>query len=375
MSHAKKTIVVAMSGGVDSSVAAALLVREGYAVIGAYMKNWSSAEDVAGMACGPGCGWEQERADALRVAAVLGIPFHTFDFEKEYRERVVGYMVREYAAGRTPNPDVLCNREVKFDLFLKAAEALGADMIATGHYARVTQDVDGTFAMLSGIDENKDQTYFLHTLTQAQLSKTLFPIGHLPKSEVRALARKFALPTAEKKDSQGICFVGKVDLSEFLKDKIPQTPGSIVTTDGVKVGEHQGIAPFTIGQRHGLGIGGGPPYFVVRKDMAKNALVVARADDPRALLSDTAVVSMMHWIAGEAPALPLACEVRIRYRQPLQKAVLDSRLRGNDSEGGNDKEGDSELFLRFAEPQRAVSPGQFAVLYDRERCLGGGVIE
>lgn len=362
MEYSRKKIVVAMSGGVDSSVVAGILVREGHEVIGAYMKNWSSSVDDAGMVCGPECGWEQERADALRVAATLGIPFETFDFEAEYRERVVGYMVREYAAGRTPNPDVMCNKEVKFDLFLKAAEALGADYIATGHYARIGRDEAGRYTLLAGVDDNKDQSYFLHRLTQEQLSKTLFPVGDFPKPEVRKLAREFGLPTAEKKDSQGICFIGKVDLATFLKDKIPQKPGAIVTTDGVVVGEHDGIAPYTIGQRQGLRVGGGPAYFVVRKDMAKNALVVARADDPKALLSEMADVSEMHWISGAVPTMPFECSVRARYRQTLQKVRVEN--------------GDGGLVrLRFAESQRAISPGQFAVLYDGERCLGGGVIE
>ncbi|MEY4723552.1 MAG: hypothetical protein RLZZ324_1065, partial [Candidatus Parcubacteria bacterium] len=271
-----KKILVAMSGGVDSSVVAALLVRDGHHVEGAFMKNWSDEAD----ACTGGCGWQDERADALRVAATLGIPLHTFDFESEYRARVMDYMVREYAAGRTPNPDVLCNKEVKFDLFLRAAEERGFDMIATGHYARVVHageavpasQVPGTKVpaslgtplsprqmLLAGRDANKDQSYFLHRLSQQQLAKTLFPIGDMEKPEVRRLAREFALPTAAKKDSQGICFIGQVDLPEFLRTKIAQRPGAFVTPAGEKVGEHQGIAPFTIGQRHGLGMGGGDP--------------------------------------------------------------------------------------------------------------------
>ena len=352
---AKKKIMVAMSGGVDSSVVAALLVAEGHDVTGAFMKNWSDTADP----CSGECAWKRERQDALRVAATLGIPFETFDFEEEYRRDVVDYMVREYAAGRTPNPDVMCNSKVKFDPFLKRSLAMGADMIATGHYARVERGTDGPISMLAGADPGKDQSYFLHRLTQEQLSRTLFPIGHLLKSDVRKLAVGFGLPTAQKKDSQGICFIGKVDLSEFLSTKIQGIPGPIMTTDGREVGRHNGVAPFTIGQRHGLGIGGGAPYFVVGKDVAKNAVIVAREDG--ALMSSLLVASDAHWIAGEPPTLPFSCAVRIRYRQPLQEAAVSGHAEG--------------LLVEFARPQRAITPGQFAVFYDGERCLGGAVIE
>jgi tRNA-specific 2-thiouridylase len=356
MQTGRKKIIVAMSGGVDSSVAAALLVREGHEVIGAFMKNWSDEADP----CTGECTWKAERQDALRVATTLGIPFETFDFEAEYRAQVVEYMVREYAAGRTPNPDVMCNKEVKFGLFLDRALALGADAVATGHYARVTER-EGTFRLLAGVDANKDQSYFLHRLDQRQLSRTLFPIGHLPKPEVRALAREFGLPTAEKKDSQGICFIGKVDLKGFLEAKIPARTGPIVTVGGNVVGRHRGIAPFTVGQRHGLGIGGGAPYFVVEKDVRRNALVVAREDEnPAVLFASTLVAEEAHWIAGRPPAFPLACKTRIRYRQPLQDATVEA-------EGTN-------LHVSFSAPQRAVTPGQFAVFYDGDECLGGSVI-
>lgn len=351
MSKKRLKIVVGMSGGVDSSVTAALLVKEGHEVIGAFMKNWSESIDP----CTGQCSWKEERADALRVAATLGIPFETFDFEKEYREAVVDYMCREYAAGRTPNPDVMCNKHVKFELFVKKALEHGADAIATGHYARVRQGVAGKYELLAGIDPDKDQSYFLHQLDQRQLSRTLFPIGHLRKSEVRALARGFKLPTAEKKDSQGICFIGKVNLAGFLKDRLTQRPGPIISTDGHVVGRHGGIAPFTIGQRHGMGLGGGAPYFVIEKDAARNTLVVARQEDQ--LLAPALELENTHWIAGTPPAMPHACKVRIRYRQPLQDASID---------GGT---------IRFEEPQRAISSGQFAVLYDGEYCLGGGVIK
>ncbi len=355
MLEPKKKILVAMSGGVDSSVAAALLLREGYDVAGAFMKNWSDEADP----CTGECSWQKERQDAIRVAATLGISFQTFDFEEQYRANVVEYMVREYAAGRTPNPDVMCNKMVKFDLFLRRAEELGFDMIATGHYARGLSP-KGTVpaVLLTGLDKNKDQSYFLHQLNQYQLSKTLFPIGELQKSQVRQLAREFALPTAEKKDSQGICFIGKVDLTQFLAEKIPAHVGPIVTTDGRVIGRHRGVAPFTIGQRHGLGLGGGAPYFVVEKDVRRNTVVVAREDD--ALLAKSLIATDIHWISGTAPTLPLECAARIRYRQPLEAATVSADAAG--------------IRVDFKNSQRAISPGQFVVFYDGEMCLGGAVI-
>ena len=348
----KMKITVAMSGGVDSSVAAALLVRAGHDVNGAFMKNWSDEADP----CTGECSWKAERQDALRVAATLGIPFETYDFEDDYRREVVEYMVREYAAGRTPNPDVMCNSKVKFHLFLRKALQSGADMIATGHYARVQGG-----ELLAGVDANKDQSYFLHRLTREQLSRTLFPVGHLPKPEVRRLAAEFGLPTAAKKDSQGICFIGKVDLAKFLGARIEPRVGPIVTVDGHVVGRHAGAVPFTIGQRHGLGIGGGAPYFVVEKDVARNTVVVAHADDEAAVSARALTASEAHWTLGAPPAASFDCKVRIRYRQPLQDCTV--------SVDG------ASLRVDFAKPQRAVSPGQFAVFYDGDRCLGGAVIE
>lgn len=366
MKTSRRKILVAMSGGVDSSVAAALLLKEGHEVIGAFMKNWSEDAD----ACTGDCGWLRERADAVRVAAHLGIPFETLDFEKEYKAAVVDYMVREYAAGRTPNPDVMCNREIKFGPFLAAARERGCDAIATGHYARVDAELrshGGTevrrHRLLAGVDPNKDQSYFLHRLDQEQLSRTLFPVGGLLKPEVRRLAAAFGLPTAEKKDSQGICFIGKVDLAGFLRDRLPpQKPGYIVTVKGEVVGKHDGLVPFTIGQRHGLGIGGGAPFYVVRKDLERNCLIVTDVPDDPALLSVRLEADDLHWISGEVPALPLRCGVRIRYRQPLQPATVTVGNRPG------------TLRVDFETPQRAVSPGQFCVFYDGETCLGGGVI-
>lgn len=350
----KKKIVMGMSGGVDSSVAAALLVREGHEVTGAFMKNWSDEAS-------EGCGWKAERRDAIRVAAMLDIPLLTFDFEEQYRERVMEYMIREYAAGRTPNPDVLCNSQVKFDLFLEEAKKTGAEHIATGHYARVVRGTDGECRLGVPADKGKDQTYFLNQLSQEQLRAALFPLAGLQKSEVRALAKTFGLPVAEKKDSQGICFIGKVNLKEFLADRIAGRRGPIVTTDGHVVGVHEGIAPYTIGQRHGLGIGGGTPYFVVHKDMRRNTLVVAGGVDPQELYASGLHAGPMHWITGRPPALPLPCHARIRYRQPLQEVIV-TRICGG-------------VRVRFTDPQRAISPGQFLVLYKDDICLGGGVIE
>ncbi len=363
MSQPKRKIMVAMSGGVDSSVAAALLLREGHEVTGAFMKNWSDEADP----CTGECGWKKERQDALRVAATLGIPFETFDFEAEYRRDVVEYMVREYAAGRTPNPDVLCNSKVKFKLFLQKALEIGADMIATGHYARVTHagearpdgTVTSTHELLAGVDGNKDQSYFLNQLTQEQLSRTLFPVGQLPKPEVRRLAAEFGLPTADKKDSQGICFIGQVDLREFLGEKISGVPGEVVTRDGRSVGRHEGIAPYTVGQRHGLGIGGGAPYFVVDKDLARNVVTVSRNESD--LLASALVADQAHWIAGAPPSRKFRCRARIRYRQPLQDCTVSVAH-------------DGTLQAEFDQPQRAISPGQFVVFYHGDVCLGGAVI-
>lgn len=349
-----KKIVVALSGGVDSAVAAALLKERGYTVTGVYMENWKKSKLT------PHCTTEEDRRDALRVALHLGIPFRTVNFEKEYEARVIDYFYREYASGRTPNPDVMCNKEIKFKAFLAKALSLGADMIATGHYARV-EHTDDQCSLLKGSDPNKDQSYFLHMMTQQQLSRTLFPVGGLTKPEVRAKARTWKLPNAERPDSQGICFVGQVNISQLLQQRIHERPGNVRTSHGVVVGRHRGLAFYTIGQREGLGIGGGVPYYVAAKEPATNTLIVAHGNQDEALYAKALTASHPHWIAGIPPAFPFHCEAVIRYRQPVQAATILLHENG--------------LLVRFKEPQRAVTPGQSVVFFKGEECLGGAVIE
>ncbi len=338
-----KRVYVGLSGGVDSSVTATLLQQEGYAVTGVYMKNWS--QDLPGMKCP----WQEDLRDARAVAAKLGIPFKVFDFESEYRSQVVGYMIAEYQAGRTPNPDVMCNQEIKFKLFLDAALADGAEAIATGHYARVE---DGR--LLRAKDDQKDQTYFLYRVSQAALEKTLMPIGDYTKPEVRKLAVQFNLPTATKKDSQGICFIGQVGMKDFLKQYITAQPGSIMH-NGQEIGQHDGAVFYTIGQRQGLGVGGGKPYYVTAKNMATNTVYVT--DDPNDLELQTDRVQLddVHWI-GEKPAHDVKLQARFRHRGELVDCTI----------------GENELSLD--KPVNALAAGQSAVLYDNDGCLGGGIM-
>jgi len=341
-------VYVGMSGGVDSSVTAALLQEQGYEVTGVYMKNWS--QDLPGFQCP----WKEDYQDAKRVAVQLGIPFKMYDFETEYRQRVVDYMLDGYKAGITPNPDIMCNQEIKFKLFLDTALADGADMIATGHYARIEDN-----KLLAGKDENKDQSYFLYRVTKDALKHSLMPIGDLEKPEVRRLAKKFGLATADKKDSQGICFVGKVGIREFLEQFVETEPGNIIDQFGRSVGEHDGALFYTIGQRHGLNVGGGLPYYVVGKDMDKNEVYVTTDLDDERLWKTELRLTGVHWING-TPDLTKSYDVRTRYRQALIKCSLNS-------------EGDS-LSVNLDEPVRAITPGQSAVFYNRDRCLGGGIV-
>jgi tRNA-specific 2-thiouridylase len=339
-----KKVYVGMSGGVDSSVTAALLKEQGYAVTGVYMKNWS--QDLPGFTCP----WKEDYQDAKRVATQLGIDFKMYDFEKEYRSRVVDYMLDGYKAGITPNPDIMCNQEVKFKLFLETALADGADLIATGHYARIK---DGQ--LLTGLDPNKDQSYFLYRVTSEALQKSLMPIGEYKKPEVRQLARKFGLATAEKKDSQGICFVGKVGIREFLEQFVETEPGDILDQNGVKIGQHDGALFYTIGQRHGLDVGGGLPYYVVGKDMDKNEVYVTTDLNDKHLWRRELQLTSLHFIDGKPK--PGNYQVRTRYRAPLVRGTLGS--------GGK---------LTLHEDVRAVTPGQSAVLYDGDLCVGGGIV-
>ena len=343
-------VFVGMSGGVDSSVTAALLQEQGYDVTGVYMKNWS--QDLPGMVCP----WKEDYQDAKRVAVQLGIPFKMYDFEAEYRQRVVDYMLREYRAGRTPNPDIMCNQEVKFGIFLETALADGADIIATGHYARVQ---DGR--LFTALDQEKDQTYFLYRVTEDALRRTLMPIGEFKtKAEVRAVAKRFGLATASKKDSQGICFVGKVGIKDFLLYELGEQPhGNIVDSNDVIVGEHDGALFYTIGQRHGLNIGGGLPYYVTGKSVEKNEVYVTRDLQDKHLWHQELSLTDLHWI-NDPPQAGKAYQVRVRYRAPLVAGEVD--ISG------------TKAVVRMREEVRAITPGQSAVLYDDDRVVGGGIV-
>lgn len=353
----RQRVFIGLSGGVDSSVAALLLKYEGHDVTGVFMKNWS---EVGGESR---CNWITDRQDAMRVAAKLGIPFKTYDFEKEYREKVLKYLIDEYKEGRTPNPDIMCNKEVKFKLFLKKALEDGADYIATGHYAKIKKDDSGHHLLIPK-DKEKDQTYFIYVLNQEILSRTLFPLADLTKKEVRDLAKRNNLITAEKKDSIGICFVGEVEISDFLKKYMDFTPGNIVDVKGNILGQHDGLEPFTLGQREGLDIKiGGGPYYVVEKDFKTGNLVVTNNSNDPLLYSKEIKLKDIHWISGEAPDLPLDADVRFRHLQKLRKAAIEKEALGL-----------LGYKVIFQNPQRAVASGQSLVIYQNDECLGGGVI-
>ena len=355
-----KRVVVGMSGGVDSSVAALLLKQQGYDVIGLFMKNWEDDDD------DEYCSSREDLIDAVSVADVIGIPIEAVNFSKEYKERVFSYFLREYEAGRTPNPDILCNSEIKFKAFLEHAISLGAGSMATGHYAQV-REVDGHYQLLKASDDSKDQSYFLHRLNQSQLSKSLFPLGTLLKSKIREIARQYGLPNHAKKDSTGICFIGERPFREFLNRYLPNQPGEMRTPEGQVVGKHIGLSFYTIGQRQGLGIGGaressGEPWFVANKDMANNRLVVVQGHNHPALLKHGLTALDMHWINGQAPDITRAYAAKTRYRQADAACRIESLNNGN-------------AHFNFSEAQWAITPGQSVVVYDGEICLGGGIIE
>jgi tRNA-specific 2-thiouridylase len=352
-------VIIGLSGGVDSAVAALLLRQQGHAVAAVFMKNWDE-DDEAGY-----CPAAADLADAREIAARLDIELTTVSFSAEYWSRVFTHFLDEYAAGRTPSPDIICNREIKFRAFLDYALAEGADYIATGHYARIARSP--TVRLLQGLDARKDQTYFLHTLTQAQLSRSLFPLGAFEKSEVRRLAREAGFSNHGKKDSTGICFIGERRFDEFLARYLQKNPGEIRTLDGEMIGEHAGLMFYTIGQRQGLGIGGrhggsGEPWYVIDKDMQHNILVVAQGVDHPALFRRGLRASRLHWISGQAPSPPFVCTARIRHQQSLQHCTLVS-IAGQDGS------------VEFERPQRAITAGQSVVFYTGDECLGGGIIE
>ncbi|MEJ2142182.1 MAG: tRNA 2-thiouridine(34) synthase MnmA [Gammaproteobacteria bacterium] len=353
-------VVVGISGGVDSSVAALLLSQQDYQLSGVFMKNWEGDDTDTH------CAAENDLADARSVCNAIGIPIQGVNFSDQYWDRVFEYFLQEYQAGRTPNPDILCNKEIKFKAFLDYAISQGADYIATGHYARVTEK-NGEYFLLRGIDIEKDQTYFLYTLGQQQLSHTLFPVGELEKSKVREIARQNGLVTFNKKDSTGICFIGERNFKAFLQKYLPAQPGEIQTKDGTVLGKHDGLMYYTLGQRQGLGIGGikgyeGAVWYVADKDLDNNVLIVVNGHDDPLLYHKTLTATQLHWVAGQAPGIPFKCTAKTRYRQTDSPCTLRSL--------------DNDVCLvQFDEPQWAITPGQSIVFYDGEICLGGGVIE
>ncbi|MEL0027670.1 MAG: tRNA 2-thiouridine(34) synthase MnmA [Perlucidibaca sp.] len=355
-----RKVIVGMSGGVDSSVSAWLLLEQGYEVEGLFMKNWEEDDGTEY------CTAREDLADAQAVCDRLGIRLHQANFAAEYWDRVFEHFLQEYQAGRTPNPDILCNKEIKFRAFLDYAMDLGADYIATGHYARRGAASDGSAPLLRGLDRNKDQSYFLHAVAGSQIARTLFPVGELEKPEVRRIATRLGLATAAKKDSTGICFIGERRFRDFLAQYLPARPGLIETDGGEVIGHHEGLMYYTLGQRQGIGIGGlrhaeEAPWYVVGKDLARNVLVVGQGHEHPLMMSHGLYVGRIDWVAGATPGLPLRCTAKTRYRQPDQACLVHADARG--------------YRVVFDQPQRAVTPGQSVVFYQDETCLGGGVIE
>ena len=349
-------VVVGMSGGVDSSVAAYLMKQQGHEVLGVFMNNWEEKDD-RGV-----CTSQKDWDDVRRVCDVIDIPYYSVNFAREYKERVFAHFLEEYQKCRTPNPDVLCNREIKFNVFLNFAETLGAEKLVTGHFANLGRQGDKV-TLLRAKDENKDQTYFLYMLGQRALSRACFPVGGLLKSEVREIARQQGLPTSEKKDSTGVCFIGERDFRAFLKTYLPAQGGDMVDESGKVVGHHEGLMYYTLGQRRGLGIGGGgngQRWFVIEKDVKHNRLIVSQGEDDR-LYTPRAEASEATWISGEAPGAEIECMVRLRHRQPLQKCRI--QISGE------------KVHIEFDQPQRAVTPGQSAVFYQGDVCLGGAIVD
>ncbi|WEV60556.1 tRNA 2-thiouridine(34) synthase MnmA [Streptococcaceae bacterium ESL0729] len=360
MDNSKTRVVVGMSGGVDSSVTALLLKEQGYDVIGIFMKNWDDTDDV-GI-----CTATEDYKDVAAVADQIGIPYYTVNFEKEYWDRVFEYFLAEYRAGRTPNPDVMCNKEIKFKAFLDYAMELGADYVATGHYAQVMTDEDGVVHMLRGNDNNKDQTYFLSQLSQEQLKKTMFPLGHLEKPEVRKIAEKAGLATAKKKDSTGVCFIGEKNFKEFLSQYLPAKAGRMMTLEGRDMGPHAGLMYYTIGQRGGLGIGGqqggdNEPWFVVGKDLATNTLYVGQGFHHDHLYSTSLEASDVSFTRDMPDDFVFDCTAKFRYRQPDVPVTV--KISGD------------KALVTFKEPVRAITPGQAVVFYEDLECLGGAMID
>lgn len=353
-------IAVGLSGGVDSSVSAYLLKQQGFELVGVFMKNWE--EDDTDTYCSAA----QDRQDAEAICEKLQIPFHTINFASEYWDHVFEYFLAEYQAGRTPNPDILCNKEIKFKAFLNYAQKLGAEKIATGHYAQLSEG-NAQYHLMKAVDANKDQTYFLYTLGQAQLSKTLFPIGHLIKPEVRRIAAEQGFLNAAKKDSTGICFIGERKFKDFLKRYLPAQPGNIVNEKGKVLGQHEGLMYYTIGQRQGIGIGGQKDgsshqaWYVAAKNLSTNELTVVQGSEHSLLFCQSLAAAQLHWTQGKAPSLPFRCKAKIRYRQHEQACSV-SRLK------------EDQISVVFDEAQRAVTPGQSIVFYQGDECLGGGVI-